>query len=285
MVLFGVLTGVGSRSSYSAGPDDEEHRRPPVRADRPGRRGGHRQLPLRPPAARRRRQHHRPGRIADRSAGWLSGRTDRPDRRRSTSNCRRQRHPWAKAGLIMKADTAQGSAYAAVMVTGGHGVRMQYNFTGDIAGPADVGVPAVAAADPDRRHRHRVGVGRRHDVDDGRRRSTSRAAVGSCWPACSSRHRSTRAITQQLGGGGSVTGGPTVATATVRFRCAAGNWTGRWNGDTVGDGLDADAAGRHRRLRSRRPARSPSAVPATSHPATAAAARRSNACWSAASRR
>jgi ABC-type transport system involved in multi-copper enzyme maturation permease subunit len=47
--------------------------------------------------------------------------------------------PWSKAGLIIKANTSQGSAYAAIMITGGHGVRMQYNFTGDIAGPA---VPA-----------------------------------------------------------------------------------------------------------------------------------------------
>jgi ABC-type transport system involved in multi-copper enzyme maturation permease subunit len=44
--------------------------------------------------------------------------------------------PWSKAGLIIKANTSQGSAYAAIMVTGGHGVRMQYDFTGDIAGPA-----------------------------------------------------------------------------------------------------------------------------------------------------
>ena len=33
--------------------------------------------------------------------------------------------PWSKGGLIVKANTTQGSAYAAVMVTGGHGVRMQ----------------------------------------------------------------------------------------------------------------------------------------------------------------
>jgi len=44
--------------------------------------------------------------------------------------------PWAKAGLIMKASTTPGSAYAAVMITGSHGVRMQSNFTGDIAGPS-----------------------------------------------------------------------------------------------------------------------------------------------------
>jgi ABC-type transport system involved in multi-copper enzyme maturation permease subunit len=44
--------------------------------------------------------------------------------------------PWAKAGLIIKANTTPGSSYAAVMVTGSHGVRMQSDFTGDIAGPS-----------------------------------------------------------------------------------------------------------------------------------------------------
>src|ERR1700722_9182152 len=44
--------------------------------------------------------------------------------------------PWSKAGIILKASTAQGSAYAAMMVTGGNGVRMQYDYTGDIAGLA-----------------------------------------------------------------------------------------------------------------------------------------------------
>jgi ABC-type transport system involved in multi-copper enzyme maturation permease subunit len=42
--------------------------------------------------------------------------------------------PWAKAGLIIKASTRPGAAYAAVMLTGGHGVRMQYDFTRDMAG-------------------------------------------------------------------------------------------------------------------------------------------------------
>ena len=44
--------------------------------------------------------------------------------------------PWAKAGLILTATTKPGSAYAAVMRTGAHGVRMQSDYTGDIAGPA-----------------------------------------------------------------------------------------------------------------------------------------------------
>ncbi len=51
---------------------------------------------------------------------------------------------WSKAGLIVEASTAQGAAYAAVMVTGGHGVRLQYDYTGDIAGTS----ATVSAASP-----------------------------------------------------------------------------------------------------------------------------------------
>ncbi|WP_406333940.1 ABC transporter permease subunit [Streptomyces sp. NBC_00203] len=42
--------------------------------------------------------------------------------------------PWAKAGIIVKDGLDQGSAYAAMMVTGAHGVRMQYDYTHDTAG-------------------------------------------------------------------------------------------------------------------------------------------------------
>ena len=41
--------------------------------------------------------------------------------------------PWAKAGLIITG-TRPGAAYAAVMLTGHHGPRMQYDYTGDLAG-------------------------------------------------------------------------------------------------------------------------------------------------------
>jgi hypothetical protein len=51
--------------------------------------------------------------------------------------------PWAKAGIIIKASLRQGSAYAAMMVTGSHGVRMQYDYTKDIPGRAG-GVSAAA---------------------------------------------------------------------------------------------------------------------------------------------
>ncbi|MEP7188262.1 MAG: ABC transporter permease subunit [Roseiflexaceae bacterium] len=42
--------------------------------------------------------------------------------------------PWAKAGVIIKESTKQGSAYAAMMLTGSHGVWMQHNFTAGTAG-------------------------------------------------------------------------------------------------------------------------------------------------------
>jgi ABC-type transport system involved in multi-copper enzyme maturation permease subunit len=49
--------------------------------------------------------------------------------------------PWAKTGIIIKASTKPGSAYAAMMVTGGQGVRMQYDYTADVAG-----LPGAASA-------------------------------------------------------------------------------------------------------------------------------------------
>jgi ABC-type transport system involved in multi-copper enzyme maturation permease subunit len=52
--------------------------------------------------------------------------------------------PWAKAGILIKASTRQGSAYAAMMVTGSHGAAMQYDYTGDIAGMPGT----VSAASP-----------------------------------------------------------------------------------------------------------------------------------------
>lgn len=42
--------------------------------------------------------------------------------------------PWAKAGLIVKESLQPTSAYAAIMVTASHGVRMQYDYTHDEAG-------------------------------------------------------------------------------------------------------------------------------------------------------
>ncbi|GAA4103475.1 hypothetical protein [Nonomuraea soli] len=42
--------------------------------------------------------------------------------------------PWAKAGLLVRQSLKQGTPYAAVMLTGDHGVRMQHNYIHDVAG-------------------------------------------------------------------------------------------------------------------------------------------------------
>jgi ABC-type transport system involved in multi-copper enzyme maturation permease subunit len=53
--------------------------------------------------------------------------------------------PWSKVGVIINQDLKEGSPYAAMMVTGGHGVRMQWNYTGDTAG-----LPGAASANSPR---------------------------------------------------------------------------------------------------------------------------------------
>ncbi len=55
--------------------------------------------------------------------------------------------PWSKVGLMVKKNLGRGSPYAAIMLTGGHGVRMQDNFVHDTAGPA-VASSAVSAGSP-----------------------------------------------------------------------------------------------------------------------------------------
>lgn len=50
---------------------------------------------------------------------------------------------WAKVGLLITPSTAQGSPYAAVMATGSHGVRFQYDYTHDSPGlPGSIGPAA-----------------------------------------------------------------------------------------------------------------------------------------------
>ena len=44
--------------------------------------------------------------------------------------------PWAKAGIIVKDGVRPGSRYAALMMTGSHGVRFEYDYQHDVAGGA-----------------------------------------------------------------------------------------------------------------------------------------------------
>jgi regulation of enolase protein 1 (concanavalin A-like superfamily) len=51
---------------------------------------------------------------------------------------------WSKAGIIIKENTSQGSEYAAIVVTGSHGVQMEWNYvngTSGLAGSASAAAP------------------------------------------------------------------------------------------------------------------------------------------------
>ncbi|HEX3788586.1 MAG TPA: ABC transporter permease subunit [Pseudonocardiaceae bacterium] len=64
----------------------------------------------------------------------------RPD---AGANERPGLQPWSKAGIIIKQNTTEGSAYAAVLATGAHGIRMQSDFTQDTAGLAGAVSPTA----------------------------------------------------------------------------------------------------------------------------------------------
>jgi ABC-type transport system involved in multi-copper enzyme maturation permease subunit len=146
--------------------------------------------------------------------------------------------PWAKTGIIIKRSTHQGSAYAAMMVTGSHGVRMQDNFTGDIAGLPG----AVSAVHPrwlrltrsgdtitgydsaDGTHWTRVGTVQLTGLP-----STVQAGLFAASPGYT--------VTQNSFGGSSNSGGPAQATGVFDHVALAGGATGRtWTGTAIGGG-------------------------------------------------
>ena len=145
--------------------------------------------------------------------------------------------PWAKAGIILEPDTAQGTAYAAMMVTGAHGVRMQYDYTGDIAGLPG----AVSAAAP-----RWLRLVRSGDVISG-----YDSADGTHWTGVGTVTLPGLPATVQAGmfaasppywslGESSGTGGPTLATGGFDRVGLTGDWLSpAWTGADIG----ADAMG------------------------------------------
>ena len=142
--------------------------------------------------------------------------------------------PWAKAGIIIKASTSPGSAYAAMMVTGSHGVRMQDDFTQDMPGLPG----AVSATSPRWLRLTRSGdtiTG--YDSADG----THWAQVGTATLAGLPQVAQVGLFTTSPGylqtslGEASVSGGPSVATGV--FDHVGLSWpSGAWAGDNVGGG-------------------------------------------------
>ena len=154
-----------------------------------------------------------------------------------TQNMHSGLEPWSKAGIIIAANTSQGAAYAAMTVTGAHGVRMQYDYTGDVAGLPG----AVSAASPRWLRLTRAGdtlTG--YDSADG----TSWTRVGTVrlagLPATvqagmfAASPKYTQVISQGLGGS-TGTGGPTLATGTFDHLSLRGDWpSGTWSGTDIG---------------------------------------------------
>ncbi|MFF5206435.1 hypothetical protein [Streptosporangium sp. NPDC000396] len=64
----------------------------------------------------------------------MTGQIRLPDAVPGVRNIKEGMVPWAKAGLLVRQSLKQGTPYAAVMLTGDHGVRMQYNYIHDVPG-------------------------------------------------------------------------------------------------------------------------------------------------------
>ena len=144
--------------------------------------------------------------------------------------------PWSKAGIMIKQSDTAGAAYAAMMVTGGNGVRMQYNFTHDVAGTPG----AVSASAPRWLRLVRIGdtiTG--YDSLDGTHwtavstvtlaglPSTVQFGLFAASPAYT--------VTNQSFGGASSVGGPTRATGTFDNVTVQGAAQGAaWQGDFIG---------------------------------------------------
>jgi ABC-type transport system involved in multi-copper enzyme maturation permease subunit len=152
-----------------------------------------------------------------------------------TAGMARGVQPWSKAGIIIKASTRSGSAYAAMMVTGSHGVRMQWDFTHDVAGLAGKvsaasprwlrltrsGDTITGYDSPDGTHWTRVGAATLAGLP-----STAQSGLFAASPGYS-------VNTTSLGGGSSK-GGPTLATGVFDQVSTQGSWpAGRWTGQDI----------------------------------------------------
>ena len=159
--------------------------------------------------------------------------------------------PWSKAGIMIKATQVPGSAYAAMMVTGGHGVRMQYDYTHDTPGLAGT----VSAASPrwlrltrsgdtltgydstDGSHWGRVGTARLPGLP-----STVQAGLFATSPDHAT------VVSRSLASG-TVGGGPSQATAAFDHISQSGatpvGWRDSFVGDRSGGFLASDTAFQH----------------------------------------
>jgi hypothetical protein len=234
MIGFGLLTGAGSHSGYTDSPDGPEI-------------VGHPPVPTGPDGEAVSDHftfvHQSLGGDGSITAkvGPLTGRQISANH----TDLGTKVGSWAKAGLIVKQNTTQGSAYAAIMVTGGHGVRMQYNFTGDIPGPAVAGTDAVTwlrltrsgetvtgYSSTDGTEWTKVGSARLTGLT-----STVQSGLFVASPG-------DQVSAQHIGGGGSVKGNNDELTAIFDGVTREGAWSSSaWTGDVVAAASGPDKGG------------------------------------------
>jgi ABC-type transport system involved in multi-copper enzyme maturation permease subunit len=158
--------------------------------------------------------------------------------------------PWSKAGILIKQDLRQGSAYAAMMVTGGNGVRMQWNYTGDTPGLSG----AVSAASP-----RWLRLTRDGDTITG-----YDSTDGAHWTQVGTVHLAGLPSSVQAGlfatspeyvavstsfGSGNINNSQTVATAVFDHVSRSGAWpASTWTGSDIGpatEGIQGHPQGYH----------------------------------------
>lgn len=156
--------------------------------------------------------------------------------------------PWAKAGIMIKDGVTPGSSYAALMVTGDHGVRLQHDYVHDTAGRPG----GVSPQEPRWLRLTRAGeVVTAHESTDGRTWTTVGTARLAGLPE-----------TVQVGlfatSPGDLTPGTTdlgTNTAAIRFTqtsatfdnvTVSGATDAAWRGEAVGTMGDTDWERKHR---------------------------------------
>jgi ABC-type transport system involved in multi-copper enzyme maturation permease subunit len=149
----------------------------------------------------------------------------------SLANSRPGVAAWAKAGILLTPSTKQGSAYAAIMTTGGHGVRFQHDYNHDSAN-----APATTStATP-----HWLRLTRNGDTLTG-----YDSTNGTSWTTIGTAHLAGLPATVTVGlfvtspviFEGSGSGVPTLATAIFDHIAVEGhNKQSRWHGQSVGTG-------------------------------------------------
>ncbi len=153
--------------------------------------------------------------------------------------------PWAKAGLIITSSAKPGSAYAAMMVTGNYGARMEYNYIHDTAGLPG----SVTSASPRwlRLTRSRDTV-TGYDSLDGQHWSLVGTVQLSGLPATvqAGMFATSPIYTVTTPGaiGSSGQSDPSQATAILDDVSLRGSWRARtWTGDNIGTGPASPGTG------------------------------------------